>query len=181
MRAKFPRQLLSTLLVCLICMGLQGCEQPNPASPSNDVTSHDPAPRSVQTTNNTTCDFSGSDMSGADLSGSNGSGCNFSNGHYTNASFINGRYTNASFINGRYTNASFAESDLAEADFRGAFLTGVDFTGANLQEAVLEGATGLTADQLCQASSLKEAQMDGQVLKLVCELCPALVGDACRE
>ena len=164
-------------------MGMQGCEQPNPASPSNDVTSHDPAPRSVHTTNNTTCtcDFSGSDMSGADLSWSNGSGCNFSNGTYTKVLFTNGLFSNSLFTNGLFSNSSFQGSDLREANFRDAVLTGVDFTGANLQEAILEGATGLTADQLCQAISLKEAQMDGQLLKLVCVLCPALVGDACQE
>ena len=53
----------------------------------------------------------------------------------------------------------------------GAVFPGADLNGANLRGADLRGAEGLTAAQVCAASSFWEAQMDANLLQEVTALC----------
>lgn len=56
--------------------------------------------------------------------------------------------------------ASLHGADLRGAEFSGTVLTGADLNEANLDGADLRGASGLTASQVCSASSRRGAQLD---------------------
>jgi len=60
---------------------------------------------------------------------------------------------------------------LSGADLRGAILRGADLGGANLQSADLRGAVGLTARQICSATSRVQAQLDENLQRDAESLC----------
>ena len=98
--------------------------------------------------------FKGSNLNQALLQKSFASGANFKN-----ASMIMANLPGAFLIK-----ADFENAILTEANLRGALLMGADFTNANLHKADLRDAEGLTVEQLLQAKTLYQAQLDPSML-----------------
>ncbi len=72
--------------------------------------------------------------------------------------------------------ANFTNAFLMEADLRGAYLSGADFTNANLYKADLRGVKGLTIDQLSKVKTLYLAKFDEDIMALMKDDHPELVG-----
>ena len=104
--------------------------------------------------------FTGSNLNQALLQKSFASGTNF-----RNASMIMANLSGAFLIKADFENAL-----LTEANLRGALLMGADFTNANLHKADLRDAEGLTAEQLLQAKTLYQAQLDPSILMQIEEI-----------
>ena len=76
--------------------------------------------------------------------------------------------------------ADLGGAKLRDADLRGANLMDADFEGADLKRADLEGADlmgamHLRADQLCEAKTLYQAELDPDLEIEVKERCPHLL------
>ncbi|MBI9047525.1 MAG: pentapeptide repeat-containing protein [Anaerolineaceae bacterium] len=69
-------------------------------------------------------------------------------------------------------------TDLRGTDLSGANLRGVNLMGAILQGANLKGAKNLTVDQLCQAKTLYQAEMEPNLLEAVKKECPELLEES---
>ena len=72
--------------------------------------------------------------------------------------------------------ADFTNAFLMEADLRGAYLTGADFSNANLYKSDFRGAKGLTIESLVNARTLYLAKFDDEILELIQDDHPELVG-----
>ena len=69
------------------------------------------------------------------------------------------------------TQADLSNADLRGAGLQGAILNGANFTGANLDQVDLRGALGITAAQVCSASSARGIQLDEILQMEVLGLC----------
>lgn len=59
---------------------------------------------------------------------------------------------------------NFENAFMMEANLRGAYVVGASFKNANLYKADLRGVDGLTAEQLSQAKTLYQAQLDDDLM-----------------
>ena len=84
---------------------------------------------------------------------------------------IKGNFEKAFLIKADFTNAF-----LMEAKLGGAYLSGADFTNANLYKADLRGAKGLTIEQLLRARTIYLAEFDEDILAMMKNNHPELVG-----
>lgn len=91
--------------------------------------------------------------------------------YLTSTRLENARLNQADFSLAILTDADLRRSDLSGADFRGAILRGADLTGANLQDVNLAGAVGVTAGQICSATSFARIQLDESMQNGVQALC----------
>lgn len=102
--------------------------------------------------------LSGTDLRGADLKNARLSGADMRSTHFEEA-LLNGVQLNdailadARFHRATLDGANLRGADLQAADFREASLHGVDFTGADLRKADLQGAVGLTQQQINSAKT----------------------------
>ena len=87
------------------------------------------------------------------------------------ASKVKANFEKAFLIKADFTNAF-----LMEANLQGAYLTGSDFSNANLYKADFRGAKGLTIEALAEARTLYLAQFDEEILQLIQNDHPELVG-----
>ncbi len=104
--------------------------------------------------------FEGSNLNHAQLQKSYASGANFKD-----ASLMQADLSGAFLIK-----ASFENAFLTEANLRGAIVMGVNFTNATLYKADLREADGLTVEQLLEAKSLHQVQLDEFLLEEIREL-----------
>lgn len=96
---------------------------------------------------------------------------NLAESYLVSTNLSNARLNNANLSKAILTDADLRKSDLSGALLGGAVFQGTDLTGANLHGADLRGAEGLTASQICSASSLWETQMDETLQLNVAALC----------
>ena len=86
-----------------------------------------------------------------------GLGLNFQNAQFTDANLQYARLMESDFRDAIFLEANLENTVLVRADFRGAFFEKANLQGANLWQAKLEGAKGLTIDQVSQVRTLFEA------------------------
>jgi uncharacterized protein YjbI with pentapeptide repeats len=111
------------------------------------------------------------DLREANLENANLTMANLEGAYLLSTNFANSRLKNANLSQSILTDAGMRKSDLSGARLTGAVLRGTDLGGANLQGADLRGAEGLTAEQVCSAANLREAQMDDNLRQDVAILC----------
>jgi uncharacterized protein YjbI with pentapeptide repeats len=100
------------------------------------------------------------DLREANFENANLTMANLQEAYLTSTKLANSQLTQADFSLAILTDADLRKSDLSGADLRGAILRGADMTGANLQDVNLVGALGVTAGQICSATSLARIQLD---------------------
>jgi uncharacterized protein YjbI with pentapeptide repeats len=110
--------------------------------------------------------FENCNMNQSDLSKSYANGAIFKDTY-----LIKARFEKAFLIKADFTNAF-----LMEADLRGAFLTGAEFDNANLYKSDFRGAKGLTIEALANARTLYLAKFDDDILEMIQQDFPELVG-----
>jgi Pentapeptide repeats (8 copies) len=125
------------------------------------------------------------DLRGANLSVAHLERAFFSGAHLERAFLIEARLKRASFssanlefarlIRAHLEGARFTRAHLLGASLRGAHLRGADFGDANLQWANFEGATDLTVEQLAEAKTLYQAELDPPLLEQVQQRYPHLL------
>ena len=71
--------------------------------------------------------------------------------------------------------ADLKEANLFGADLRGANLRKADLAEANLEAANFTGAGNLEVEQLCEAKTLYQVQLDEELEKQVMGKCPHLL------
>jgi len=148
-------------------------------------------PVPLPTANLTTVDLQGSDLRWSNLQGAKMDGANvrsvrFNGAKLNRASMFTAQLENANLTRADLTNADLRASALLGAnltraklnltDLRGAQLQGANFTGASLlgarlDRAVITDAVGLTYGQLCEASSILDAQLDAALVAQVTNHC----------
>jgi uncharacterized protein YjbI with pentapeptide repeats len=111
------------------------------------------------------------DLREANLENSNLTMANLGESYLISTNLSNARLKNSDLSKAILTDANLRKSDLSGALLEGAVLRGTDLSGANLHGADLRGAEGLTATQVCSASSLWEAKMDESLQQDVAALC----------
>ena len=104
--------------------------------------------------------FEASNLNHAQLQKSYASGANFKG-----ASLMKADLSGAFLIK-----ASFENAFLTEANLRGAIVMGVNFANATLYKADLREVDGLTVEQLLQAKSLHQVQLDEFLMDEIREL-----------
>ena len=115
--------------------------------------------------------FRKADLREANLEDANLTMANLSESYLASTKLGAARLKNADLSKAILTDADLRKADLSGAKLGGAVLRGADLGGANLHSADLRGAEGLTATQVCAASSLWEAQMDESLQQDVTTLC----------
>jgi len=120
-------------------------------------------------------------LEGARLNQTNFENCNMNqsmlNKAYANGAIFKDTYLiKANFERAFLIKADFTNAFLMEADLRGAYLTGADFNNANLYKSDFRGAKGLTIEALANARTLYLAKFDEEILQLIQEGHPELVG-----
>ncbi len=111
------------------------------------------------------------DLREANLENANLTMANLGGAYLVSTNLGGARLKSADLSQAIFTDANLRKSDLSGSILMGAVLPGADLSGANLRGADLRGAEGLTAAQVCAASSLWEAQMDANLLQDVTALC----------
>jgi uncharacterized protein YjbI with pentapeptide repeats len=111
------------------------------------------------------------DLREANLEGTNLTMASLAGAYLVSTSLDSARLKNADLSQAILTDADLRKSDLSGAHLQGAVLRGTNLAGANLQGTDLRGAEGLTAAQVCTASSPMEAQMDDNFRLNVSSLC----------
>jgi len=111
------------------------------------------------------------DLREANLENSNFTMANLGESYLVSTNLNKALMKNADLSKAILTDANLQKSDLSGALLQGAVLRGTSLGGANLQGADLRGAEGLTAAQVCSASSFREAQMDASLQLEVATLC----------
>ena len=111
------------------------------------------------------------DLREANLADANLTLANLAESYLASTNLNSARLKSANLTTAILTDADLRKADLSGALLGNAVLRGTDLTGANLHGADLRGAEGLTAVQVCAASSLWEAQMDENLLQSVMALC----------
>jgi uncharacterized protein YjbI with pentapeptide repeats len=111
------------------------------------------------------------DLREANLENTNLTMASLEGAYLVSTSLQNARLKNADLSQAILTDADLRKSDLSGAHLQGAVLRGTNLAGANLQGADLRGAEGLTAAQVCTASSPMEAQMEDNFRLSVAALC----------
>jgi uncharacterized protein YjbI with pentapeptide repeats len=112
------------------------------------------------------------DLREANLEYSNLTMANLAESYLASTKLNSVRLKSANLSKAILTDADLRKADLSGALLGNAVLQGTDLTGANLHGADLRGAEGLTAAQVCAASSLWETQMDENLQQSVAALCP---------
>lgn len=120
-------------------------------------------------------------LEGARLNQTNFENCNMNQSildkAYANGAVFKDTYLiKANFEKAFLIKADFTNAFLMEANLKGAYLTGSDFSNANLYKADFRGAKGLTIDALAEARTLYLAQFDDEILQMIQEDHPELVG-----
>jgi uncharacterized protein YjbI with pentapeptide repeats len=120
-------------------------------------------------------------MEGARLNQTNFENCNMNQSilkkAYANGAIFKDTYLiKANFEKAFLIKADFTNAFLMEADLRGAYLTGADFENANLYKSDFRGAKGLTVEALQNARTLYLAKFDDEILQLIEQDHPELVG-----
>jgi len=120
-------------------------------------------------------------LEGARLNQTNFENCNMNQSilkkSYANGAIFKDTYLiKANFEKSFLIKADFTNAFLMEADLRGAYLTGADFKNANLYKSDFRGAKGLTIESLENARTLYLAKFDDEILELIQEEHPELVG-----
>ncbi len=120
-------------------------------------------------------------LEGARLNQTNFENCNMNQSvlkrAYANGAIFKDTYLiKANFEKAFLIKADFTNAFLMEADLRGAYLTGADFNNANLYKSDFRGAKGLTIESLANARTLYLAKFDDDILQLIQEDHPELVG-----
>ncbi|MBW3544739.1 MAG: pentapeptide repeat-containing protein [Bacteroidetes bacterium] len=110
--------------------------------------------------------FENATLNQADLTGAYASGANFKDAFLIKTCF------DKSYL----IMADLTGAFLMEASLNGAYMTGANLTGANLYKADLRNAVGLTLEQLQQARTLYQTQLDPELAQQVKETSPELVG-----
>lgn len=108
-------------------------------------------------------DFEDTNLNRASLVGAYANGANFKNAFLINANFENTYLIKANFEN----------AVMMEADFKGSDMSGANFKNCNLFKADLRNVSGLTKEQLIEASNLRRAKIDAHLLKELKESYPA--------
>ena len=116
--------------------------------------------------------FAKADLRSATLSKAEISQADFSAAYLADADFSGARLKQARFHGAFADSAKFQNADLRDAVFTGTILNDAKFDGANLDRADLRGALGLTAKQICAATSHADAQVDDSLVRDVDALCP---------
>ena len=111
------------------------------------------------------------DLREANLEYANLTMANLAESYLASTNLNSARLKSANLSTAILTDADLRKSDLSGALLGGAVLRGTDLTGANLHGADLRGTEGLTAAQVCAASSLWETQMDENLQQSVAALC----------
>lgn len=96
------------------------------------------------------CDLSGaglvmSDLSGADLRGANLSGANLSRANLSGADLRDANLSGAGLFGANLSGAKLSRVNLLGADLRNTFLVNARLTDVDVNEANLQGATGVTS------------------------------------
>lgn len=124
--------------------------------------------------NDSGLDYRGADLSEADLTGADYRGTNFSGANLSGANLI-GADLNGANLSG----ANFTGANLSGADLSGATVGEANFTGADLRGATLEQLSIVEAKifpfLLCEASTLRQAKLDPEVMAAVKDKCPKLL------
>jgi uncharacterized protein YjbI with pentapeptide repeats len=120
-------------------------------------------------------------MEGARLNQTNFENCNMNQSilkkAYANGAIFKDTYLiKANFEKSFLIKADFTNAFLMEANLQGAYLTGADFNNANLYKADFRGAKGLTIEALENARTLYLAKFDEEILQIIREDHPELVG-----
>lgn len=120
-------------------------------------------------------------LEGARLNQTNFENCNMNQSiltkAYANGAVFKDTYLiKANFEKAFLIKADFTNAFLMEANLQGAYLTGSDFSNANLYKADFRGAKGLTIEALAEARTLYLAQFDEEILQLIQNDHPELVG-----
>ena len=105
---------------------------------------------------NQTC-FSHSNLNQAQLYQAHANGSSFEEAY-----LIKANLRSAFLIKANFTNAF-----MMEADLRGAYVAGAIFKDANLYKADLRGVDGLTLEQLSEAKTLYQAQIDEVLMQQI--------------
>lgn len=100
-------------------------------------------------------DFEETNLNRASLKGAYANGANFKNAFLINANFENTYLIKANFEN----------AIMMEADFKGSDMSGANLKNCNLFKADLRNVTGLTKEQLIEASNLRRAKIDEKLLE----------------
>ncbi|MDQ7837006.1 MAG: pentapeptide repeat-containing protein [Thermodesulfobacteriota bacterium] len=138
--------------------------------------------------------LTGANLEGANLSGANLEGANLSEANLEGS--VLGQYLllpkglSQDFVKGFREatgdlGANLAKADMSSANLTGAHLRSANLKGANLEKASLAGADlvkanlkeakNLSIDQLCQAATLFEAELDPELEKSIQEACPLVM------
>ncbi|MEM9926969.1 MAG: pentapeptide repeat-containing protein [Cyanobacteria bacterium P01_D01_bin.50] len=96
------------------------------------------------------CDLSGaglvmSDLSGADLRGANLSGANLSRANLSGADLRDANLSGAGLFGANLSGAKLSRVNLLGADLRNTYLVNARLTDVDVNEANLQGATGITS------------------------------------
>lgn len=89
----------------------------------------------------------------------------YANGAYFNDTYLIKANLKSAFL----IRTDFSNAFMMEADLRGAYAVGANFKNANLYKADLRGVDGLTVDQLSQAKTLHQAQLDDDLMAQIRE------------
>ena len=111
------------------------------------------------------------DLREANLENTNLNMASLEGAYLVSTSLGGARLKNADLSQAILTDADLRKSDLSGAHLDGAVLRGTNLAGTNLEGADLRGAEGLTATQVCSASTLLETQMDENLRQEVGSLC----------
>jgi uncharacterized protein YjbI with pentapeptide repeats len=119
-------------------------------------------------------------LGGAALEGANLMRANLGGAALEGANLMRANLEGAALEGANLMRANLEEAVLEGANLWGANLWGAVLWGANLKEANLgganlEGAKNLTVEQLCEAKTLYEVQLDDELKTQVKERCPHLL------
>lgn len=117
-------------------------------------------------------DLAGVDLRGCDLKGADLSGANLVNANLESADL---RGANLSGANLRGASLEFAF--LKNANLNNADLTDARLKGAYLHHANLSNVQGLTLDHIRVVTSVYQATLDSEMMKLINEYCPGKMKD----
>lgn len=114
-------------------------------------------------------------LNGAKLNGATMFSAQLENANFTRADLTRTDFRAATMFGATLTRAKLNVADLRGANLQGANFTGASLIGARLDRAVITGAVGLTYNQLCQASSILDAEIDAELVAQVTNHCVELM------
>ena len=110
-------------------------------------------------------------LNGARLNGATLFSAQVENANLTRADLTRTDFRAASMFGVNLTRAKLNVADLRGAQLQGANFNGASLVGARLDRAVITDVVGLTYSQLCEASSILDAELDPELLGQVTNHC----------